>query len=40
MFNYHNDLEIDTDKAGTKLKSLTWQNPTTATISVGYKFSF
>lgn len=40
MFNYHNDLEIDTDKAGTKLKSLTWQNPTTATLCVGYKFSF
>lgn len=40
MFNYHNDLEIDTNKAGTKLKSFTWQNPTTATLSIGYKFSF
>ncbi len=40
MFNYHNELEIDTDKAGTKLKSYAWQNPTSATLSIGYKFSF
>lgn len=40
MYNYHNELEIDTNKAGTKLKSYAWQNPSTATVSVGYKFSF
>ena len=40
MYNYHNELDIDTDKSGTKLKSLTWQNPTAVTLCFGYKFSF
>ena len=40
MYSYHNELDIDANKAGTKLKSLEWQNPSTVTLSVGYKFEF
>ncbi len=40
MYNYNNELEIDTNKAGTKLKSYAWESSTDFTLSVGYKFSF
>ncbi len=40
MYNYNNELEIDTNKSGTKLKSYGWEDSTDFTLSVGYKFSF
>lgn len=40
MYNYYNELDIDTDKSGTMLKSLAWQNPKVATLCFGYKFAF
>jgi len=40
MYNFHHELEIDTNKSGTKLKSYGWESPQTLTLCVGYKFSF
>lgn len=40
MCDYLHDQKIDTDKSGTKLKSLYWQNGSKAILCVGYKFSF
>lgn len=40
MYNYYNEMDIDTDKSGTMLKSLAWQNPKVATLCFGYKFAF
>ena len=37
-FNYNK--AIDTDRAGTTLKSLTWEKSFLLSIGVGYKFSF
>lgn len=40
LFDYLYDKDIDTNKAGTKLKSLTWDQTIRTTVGVGYKFSF
>lgn len=40
MYNWIHTLDIDTNKAGTKLKSLAWKNTSALTLRVGYKFSF
>ncbi len=40
MYSYCSDKKIDTNKEGTKLKSLTTQKKQYATLAVGYKFSF
>ncbi len=40
MYNHTRSLEIDTDKAGTKLKSLGWEKSDALSLCVGYKFSF
>jgi len=38
--DYTYDKEIDTNKEGTKLKSLTWERGFNVNVGVGYKFSF
>ncbi|MDO4827709.1 MAG: DUF2490 domain-containing protein [Bacteroidia bacterium] len=40
MYNFHHELEIDTNSSGSKLKSYGWESPQTLTLCVGYKFSF
>ena len=40
MYNHTRSLEIDTNKAGTKLKSLNWESADAISLCVGYKFSF
>lgn len=40
MYDYLNDQKIDTNKSGTKLKSLSWQDGSNAILCFGYKFSF
>lgn len=40
LFDYCYDKNIDTNKAGTKLKSLTYDQAFNTTIGVGYIFSF
>ncbi|MCR4570635.1 MAG: DUF2490 domain-containing protein [Bacteroidales bacterium] len=40
MTDYCYDKEIDTNKEGTKLKSLVYEQTLAPTIGVGYKFSF
>ncbi len=40
MYQWVHDLEIDTNKKGTKLKSLSWQNDGAFALCVAYKFSF
>ncbi len=40
MYNHTRSLEIDTNKAGTKLKSLGWESADALSLCVGYKFSF
>lgn len=40
MYDFHHELEIDTNKYGTKLKSYEWQKPQSITLCIGYKFSF
>ncbi len=40
MYNHTRSLEIDTNKAGTKLKSLNWESADALSLCVGYKFSF
>jgi len=40
MADYCYDKEIDTNKEGTKLKSLTYDQTFAVTTGVGYKFSF
>jgi hypothetical protein len=38
--DYCRDKEIDTNKEGTKLKSLTYDRKFNTSIGIGYKFSF
>ncbi len=40
MYSHTHDRDIDTNKAGTKLKSLDWENENYVTLNIGYKFSF
>ncbi len=40
MLDYCYDKNIDTDKTGTYLKSLTWDRSLNTIIGIGYKFSF
>lgn len=40
LFDYHYDKNIDTNAAGTRLKSLTWDRTFNTTVGIGYKFSF
>jgi len=40
LFDYGYEKNIDTNKEGTKLKSLTYDQSFKTTIGVGYKFSF
>lgn len=40
LLDYCYDKSIDTNKEGTKLKSLTWDQKLRPTLGVGYKFSF
>ena len=40
MLSNCRDWEIDTNKAGTKLKSMAWDKSRNATLSIGYAFSF
>lgn len=40
LLDYCNDKNIDTNKEGTKLKSLTWDRTLRTTVGIGYKFSF
>lgn len=40
LLDYCYDKSIDTNKEGTKLKSLTWDQTLRTTVGVGYKFSF
>lgn len=40
MYNWMHDLEIDTNKEGTKLKSLAWETERAVSLCVAYKFSF
>ena len=40
LLDYCYDKDIDTNKKGTKLKSLTWDQTLAGTIGVAYKFSF
>lgn len=40
LLDYCYDKEIDTNKKGTKLKSLTWNRTLAPTVGVTYKFSF
>lgn len=40
MYDYLSDQKIDTDKSGTKLKSLSWQKGSNVILCVGYKLSF
>ena len=40
MYNHTRSYEIDTNKAGTKLKSLNWESSDALSLCVGYKFSF
>lgn len=38
--DYCHDKDIDTNKEGTKLKSLTWDRSLNLNLGLGYKFSF
>ncbi|NLZ19293.1 MAG: DUF2490 domain-containing protein [Bacteroidales bacterium] len=40
LFDYCYDKNVDTNKEGTKLKSLTYDQAFITTVGVGYKFSF
>ncbi len=40
LLDYCYDKNIDTDKAGTKLKSLTYDQALNTSLGIGYKFSF
>lgn len=40
LTDYNYDKNIDTDAAGTTLKSLTWDQGINVSLGVGYKFSF
>ena len=40
MYNWTHSLEIDTNKEGTTLKSLVWENANALSLCVGYCFSF
>ncbi len=40
LYNWTHDLEIDTNKEGTKLKSLAWETERAVSLCVAYKFSF
>lgn len=40
LMDYCYDKDIDTNKAGTKLKSLTWDRTFMPTVGIGYIFSF
>ena len=40
MYHWTHDQEMDTNKKGTKLKSLFWQNAHSGVLCVSYKFSF
>ncbi len=40
MYNRVHSLDIDTNKAGTQLKSQTWRNTNALSLCIGYTFSF
>ncbi len=40
MYNHTRNQEIDTNREGTKLKSLTWESANALSLCVAYKFSF
>ena len=40
MLSNGRDGDIDTNRKGTKLKSMDWDKSRTATLCVGYTFSF
>lgn len=40
LFDRSHDREIDTNKSGTKLKSISWDNSNCVSLCIGYKFSF
>jgi len=40
LTDYNYDKNIDTNAAGTKLKSLTWDQGLSVNLGIGYKFSF
>ena len=40
LTDYNYDKDIDTDAAGTTLRSLTWDQSLKVSLGLGYKFSF
>ena len=40
LFDHCRDRVTDTDKSGTELKSIGWENANRASLCIGYKFSF
>ena len=40
LYHWNHSLEIDTNKEGTKLKNLNYENSNDLALSIGYKFSF
>ena len=40
LADWCNDKAIDTDKAGTVLRSLTWERQFVVSAGIGYKISF
>ena len=40
LFDYYYEKDIDTNKEGTKLKSLTYDQKFNTTVGIGYTFSF
>ena len=40
LFDYCRDKAVDTNKEGTRLKSLTWDRKFLTTVGIGYNFSF
>ena len=40
LYHWNHSLEIDTNKEGTKLKDLYYENSNDLALSIGYKFSF
>lgn len=40
MFDHCRDRMTDTNRSGTKLKSIAWESANRASLCIGYKFSF
>ena len=40
LLDYNRNKDLDTNKEGTRLKSLTWDRSLVTTVGIGYTFSF